>query len=86
MARQVRYTKNVKVAMYLIECEHEAELVAGEPEVYCHTCRDIIPPRFVGNISVSLDKDGFLTAKAPLRVKEPAPPAIVSAQSKWPGE
>lgn len=66
MSKQKRYTKNVKVAMYLAECEHEANLIANKMEVFCHSCNKIIPARKVGNVYVSLDKDESLTAYAPI--------------------
>lgn len=63
------YTKNIKVAMYLAECEHEASLVISGHPVICDVC-GFVPQRLVGTILVSLDKEGFLTAKSPLRVRE----------------
>lgn len=69
MTTQHRCTKNIRIEMHLAECPHQAELNTGEM-VYCLTCNDIAPSKFIGTLLVSLDREGFLVVKTPLRVRK----------------
>lgn len=66
--KQYRSTRNVQVGFFLIECPH-VKILRNYDSMFCHYCQSEIVGNSVGNLLVSLDRDGFLEAKGPLKVR-----------------